>query len=212
VRIEEGQVFLLPSRVPHSPQREEGSFGLVIERERSLQEKDGLLYYTNFLECKDVLWERYFHCSDLAKDLVPVVKAFKESEECSTRVPKDNIEKDPPLKIDTTVVVPDPFNLQAWIDAREDELKGTSINLFEGHPDKEFEVLVVGGPIVLSREWELETCFLLTVGSCTVNHAGIQTVVPAGSCFVVVGPFNANWEDGSRGLQIKQDPCGNRAN
>ena len=35
VRIPEGSVYKLPSRVPHSPQRpHEGSFGLVIERER----------------------------------------------------------------------------------------------------------------------------------------------------------------------------------
>lgn len=35
VKINEGQVFLLKSRVPHSPQRPEaGSLGLVIERSR----------------------------------------------------------------------------------------------------------------------------------------------------------------------------------
>ena len=35
IHIKEGQVFLLPSRVPHSPQRPEaGSFGLVVERQR----------------------------------------------------------------------------------------------------------------------------------------------------------------------------------
>eukprot|EP00971_Amphidinium_carterae_P332683 6466946-Amphidinium_carterae.1 len=41
VKIREGEVFLLPSRVPHSPQRpEEGSFGLVVERRREEAELD----------------------------------------------------------------------------------------------------------------------------------------------------------------------------
>ena len=37
VKIREGEVFCLPSCIPHSPQRPEtGSLGLVIERERYL--------------------------------------------------------------------------------------------------------------------------------------------------------------------------------
>ena len=36
------QVFLLPSRVPHSPQREANTFGLVVERVRAQHELDGL--------------------------------------------------------------------------------------------------------------------------------------------------------------------------
>ena len=42
VHIKEGQVFLLPGRIPHSPQRNENTVGLVIERERLKTETDGL--------------------------------------------------------------------------------------------------------------------------------------------------------------------------
>ena len=43
----QGQVYLLPSRIPHSPQRPEtGSLGLVIERTRYEDEMDGLRWYT----------------------------------------------------------------------------------------------------------------------------------------------------------------------
>ena len=35
VRICEGEVFLLPPEVPHSPQRPAGSVGLVVERRRN---------------------------------------------------------------------------------------------------------------------------------------------------------------------------------
>ena len=50
VTIREGEVYLLPSRIPHSPQRpERGSIGLVIERQRYEHEPpDGLRYYTDF--------------------------------------------------------------------------------------------------------------------------------------------------------------------
>ena len=42
VTVNAGEVFLLPSRVPHSPQRSAGGFGLVIERERRPDELDGM--------------------------------------------------------------------------------------------------------------------------------------------------------------------------
>ena len=55
VKIREGEVFLLPSRIPHSPQRpEKASVGLVIERERYDGEMDGLRYYTDFTKCDEV--------------------------------------------------------------------------------------------------------------------------------------------------------------
>ena len=91
VKINEGQVFLLPSRIPHSPQRQAETFGLVVERKRDKDEVDGLRWYTNFEQPdtstdgdkpKGVLWDRFFYCGDLEKDLVPVVKAYKSSPEC----------------------------------------------------------------------------------------------------------------------------------
>merc|ERR1712086_572984 len=83
VKIREGQVYLLPSRVPHSPQRpEEGSLGLVLERQRyEGLEKDGLRWYKDFLKAEEVQYQRYFYCDDLGRDLVPVVKAYMASEE-----------------------------------------------------------------------------------------------------------------------------------
>jgi 3-hydroxyanthranilate 3,4-dioxygenase len=45
VPIREGEVFLLPPEVPHSPQRPAGSIGLVIERRRAPDELDGFSWY-----------------------------------------------------------------------------------------------------------------------------------------------------------------------
>jgi 3-hydroxyanthranilate 3,4-dioxygenase len=45
VHIREGDLFLLPAEVPHSPQRPAGSVGLVVERRRAPGELDGFSWY-----------------------------------------------------------------------------------------------------------------------------------------------------------------------
>jgi 3-hydroxyanthranilate 3,4-dioxygenase len=45
VPIKEGEMYLLPAQVPHSPQRPAGSVGLVVEQRRSPEEFDGFSWY-----------------------------------------------------------------------------------------------------------------------------------------------------------------------
>ena len=45
VPIREGEVFLLPAEVPHSPRRPAGTVGLVVERRRTPAELDGFSWY-----------------------------------------------------------------------------------------------------------------------------------------------------------------------
>jgi 3-hydroxyanthranilate 3,4-dioxygenase len=45
VHIRQGEVFLLPAQVPHSPQRPAGSVGIVVERRRNADELDGFSWY-----------------------------------------------------------------------------------------------------------------------------------------------------------------------
>ena len=52
VIIKEGEVFLLPGRIPHSPNRWAETVGLVIERERMMSETDGLRYIDPILNQK----------------------------------------------------------------------------------------------------------------------------------------------------------------
>ena len=47
VPIKEGEMFLLPAKVPHSPIRPENSIGLVIERKRKAHHKDGLMWFSD---------------------------------------------------------------------------------------------------------------------------------------------------------------------
>ena len=77
VRIEQGQMFLLPARVPHSPQRHANSCGLVIERERLPTEWDALRWFVDDSGATDkleILYEDYFHCYDLGVQLKPAIE------------------------------------------------------------------------------------------------------------------------------------------
>ncbi|MCB0802075.1 MAG: 3-hydroxyanthranilate 3,4-dioxygenase [Flavobacteriales bacterium] len=82
VPIKEGDIFLLPARVPHSPNRSENSVGLVIELKRKDNEKDGLLWFCD--KCNHKLYEEYFGLTSIVKDFLPVFKKFYGSEELRT--------------------------------------------------------------------------------------------------------------------------------
>lgn len=74
IRIEEGEIFLLPARVPHSPQRFENTVGLVIERQRLPHEKDGLLWFCE--DCNALLYEEYFALENIETQFGPVFDRF----------------------------------------------------------------------------------------------------------------------------------------
>ena len=82
IPIRQGEMFLLPARVPHSPVRGEGTVGLVIERKRVDSHQDGLLWYCD--NCNNQLHETYFHLTNIEKDFIPRFKEFYGSEDKRT--------------------------------------------------------------------------------------------------------------------------------
>jgi len=222
VRIKEGEVFLLPSRVPHSPQRPNpGSIGLVIERHRYEHEIDCLRWYTDFGKCEDILWQHFFYCDDLGRDLVPVVKAFKESEAFKTNYPDaTTIPSNPPLVQDVTTFVPDPFSLSAWLDSNKTLLnEGKELNLFHGHPDKEFSIKICGGDNCEHHtEAKLETWVYQIKGTArfvveSPQEEKMETILKEGSCGII--PIGVKYSvlrfQDSIGMVVTQDPKGNAA-
>lgn len=78
-----GDMYLNPGRVPHSPERSEGSIGLVVERKRSgLDMKDGLLWFCE--NCNNKLYEVYFPLKNIEVDFLRHFKHFYENEELRT--------------------------------------------------------------------------------------------------------------------------------
>ena len=72
--IREGDIFLLPPKVPHSPQRPAGTVGLVIERRRQPHEQDGFAWFCP--RCDSKLYEEYLHVSNIVTQLPPVFDRF----------------------------------------------------------------------------------------------------------------------------------------
>ncbi len=82
IPIRAGDTFLLPPRVPHSPQRMENSIGLVIERKRLAHEDDGLMWFCE--RCNAKLYEEFFHLENIELDFPPVFQRFYGSTELRT--------------------------------------------------------------------------------------------------------------------------------
>ena len=82
VRIKEGEMFLLPAKIPHSPIRPEGSIGLVIERKRSPKDIDGIMWFSE--KANELLYEEYFQLTNIEKDFLPVFKRFYSDEKLRT--------------------------------------------------------------------------------------------------------------------------------
>ena len=80
--IKEGEMFLLPPKIPHSPIRPENSVGLVIERKRESHHKDGLMWFSD--KANVLLYEEYFHLTNIEKDFLPVFKKFYNNEQLRT--------------------------------------------------------------------------------------------------------------------------------
>ena len=82
IPIRQGEILLLPGHVPHSPQRQADTVGLVVERRRRPDEKDGFLW---FCECCDaLLHQEYLHVSDIETQLPPVFDRFWSNPEQRT--------------------------------------------------------------------------------------------------------------------------------
>ncbi|MFC7494380.1 MULTISPECIES: 3-hydroxyanthranilate 3,4-dioxygenase [unclassified Nocardioides] len=83
IDIGEGEMWMLPRNVYHSPQRPEaGSIGIVIERIR----EEGTLEKFNWfcLECNALVHEVELQVRDIVADLPPVFELFYNSVEART--------------------------------------------------------------------------------------------------------------------------------
>jgi len=74
IRIEEGEVFILPKEVYHSPRRPPGTIGLVVERPRAKDELDGIAWFCP--SCSARLHEVRFWCDDIERGLKDEISAF----------------------------------------------------------------------------------------------------------------------------------------
>ena len=92
IPIGEGEILLLPPKVPHSPQRFENTVGLVVERKRLPEELDAFQWYCN--NCDHLIYEEYLYVADIVGQLPPIFDRFYSSDEnrtcdkCGTVMPQ----------------------------------------------------------------------------------------------------------------------------
>lgn len=79
ITVRAGEIFLLPSGVPHSPQRAAETAGLVIERQRRPGERDGLMWFCE--QCHRKLYEEFFELKDIETQFEPVFERYFSEEE-----------------------------------------------------------------------------------------------------------------------------------
>ena len=82
IQICEGEMLLLPPKIPHSPQRPRNTVGLVVERKRLPDELDGFMWYCE--NCDTQLYEEYLYVDDIVAQLPPIFDRFYRSEKNRT--------------------------------------------------------------------------------------------------------------------------------
>lgn len=74
VPIRQGDVFLLPPGIPHSPQRPAGTVGMVVERQRPAGMKDHLRFYCE--KCGTLIHEPEFDMKDIVNQLKTIMEQY----------------------------------------------------------------------------------------------------------------------------------------
>ena len=83
VHLGPGDMFLCPAKTPHSPVREAGSVGLVLERKRAGRGfTDGLMWFCE--SCNHSLHAAYFELNNIEHDFLPHFREFYGSETLRT--------------------------------------------------------------------------------------------------------------------------------
>ncbi|WP_205177944.1 3-hydroxyanthranilate 3,4-dioxygenase [Siminovitchia sp. FSL H7-0308] len=82
VTVQEGEVFLLPANVPHSPHRVADTYGLVIEKKRGPGELESMVWFCD--QCDHELHRMTMQLTNIETQLKAGIEQFDSSEELRT--------------------------------------------------------------------------------------------------------------------------------
>lgn len=82
IPIKEGEIFLLPKNMPHSPQRFENTIGLVVEYKREVGDLDAFQWYCD--KCHSMLHKVELQLKDIVKQLPPLFDGFWANDDART--------------------------------------------------------------------------------------------------------------------------------
>ncbi|KAK2704418.1 3-hydroxyanthranilate 3,4-dioxygenase-like [Artemia franciscana] len=201
ITIKKGEVFLLPPRIPQSPQRYSNTIGLRVERSRVGQEMDCVRFYTN--DNSGVLFERWFKYTE-PKQIQLVIDDFYNAEESKTGAPSANSKLvAAPFKPDEKVSIDEPFSLDQWLDRNSQKLRNGKLDLFQGKYHSSVIVYGTGEDEVVNEDadtfiWALRGLSILDVaGEATrILEADDTGYIRKGHRYKITR------EEGARVLQI----------
>ena len=82
IHIREGDIYLLPAKVPHSPQRGANTVGLVIEYPRAEGVQDALQWYCE--QCNHQLYKESFTLSNIETDMPAIFdRYYSDTDKCT---------------------------------------------------------------------------------------------------------------------------------
>jgi 3-hydroxyanthranilate 3,4-dioxygenase len=82
IPIKQGDIFLLPSKVPHSPQRPANTVGLVVEQPKASKGEQHLRWYCK--KCNAIVFDEAFLPADIGKQIKATIEKFNASEALRT--------------------------------------------------------------------------------------------------------------------------------
>ncbi len=82
VRIKEGEIFVCPGGLPHSPRRFDNTWGLVIERKRRQEEKEEFAWFCE--QCDELVLSRVVNQGSIPSQVTAVYTEFNASESMRT--------------------------------------------------------------------------------------------------------------------------------
>lgn len=84
IHINEGDIYLLPPKVPHSPQRTANTVGLVVEYKREKDMMDALEWYCE--SCNSLLYREEFALKNIETDMPKIFdKYYSDKEKCTCK-------------------------------------------------------------------------------------------------------------------------------
>jgi 3-hydroxyanthranilate 3,4-dioxygenase len=82
VKLNEGEIFVVPGGMPHSPRRFENTWGLVIERKRRQEEKEEFVWFCE--KCDELVLSRVVNQGNIPSQVSAVYSEFNASEKLRT--------------------------------------------------------------------------------------------------------------------------------
>ncbi|KAM7385094.1 hypothetical protein PAMP_001191 [Pampus punctatissimus] len=205
VHIKEGEMFLLPARIPHSPQRYANTVGLVVERRRLLTETDCLRYYVN--DTSSILFEKWFHCQNLGTQLVPIIEEFMASEQYRTgKSDPSEVFREPPFQMNTMNVML-PFCFKDWLDKQRPSLaSGRPIDMFGAQ--FETEVMLFGPGLTEMSLQQSDVWIWQLSGSSRLTMNEQEFTLSAGDSLLIPEQKQYQWQrdEGTVALFVVQNP------